>query len=181
MIHGAYNELWGPNELAARWIPALQDGLWHAGRTIDPAEVSVCFYGDLFRRDPEQGDSETWDDTKAGVEDALTGALGENALSALTELAGRQTYERTVDMFASLATDPSLASRVRERLMTCCTTPTCLWRTLSARSSRMRCSSPIPSSVSARWSRSARRSARPRSWLRASGLAAPAAGSTSWR
>lgn len=96
--------MWGPNELAARWIPALQDGLWHAGRTIDPAEVSVCFCGDLFRRDPERGESETWDDTKAGVEDALRETLGENALSALTELVGRQTYERTVDMFTSLAT-----------------------------------------------------------------------------
>lgn len=117
MIHGAYNELWGPHELAARWIPALQDGLWHAGRTIDPAEVSVCFYGDLFRRDPEHGDSQTWDGTKAGVEDALTEALGEDALSALTTIAGRQTYERTVDMFTSLATDPSLAQRVRQRLL----------------------------------------------------------------
>ena len=31
MVHGAFNELWGPNELKARWLPALRDGLWHHG------------------------------------------------------------------------------------------------------------------------------------------------------
>lgn len=54
------------------WIPALQDGLWRAGRTIDPDDVSICFSGDLFRRDPEVIDSEQWAATRAGVEDTLT-------------------------------------------------------------------------------------------------------------
>lgn len=40
MSHGVDNELWGPNGLAARWIPALQDGLRHVERTIDPTEIS---------------------------------------------------------------------------------------------------------------------------------------------
>ena len=31
LVHGAFNELWGPNELKARWLPAVRDGLWHHG------------------------------------------------------------------------------------------------------------------------------------------------------
>ena len=27
MVHGAFNEFWGPHELKARWLPALRDGL----------------------------------------------------------------------------------------------------------------------------------------------------------
>jgi pimeloyl-ACP methyl ester carboxylesterase len=117
LVHGAYNELWGPNELAARWIPALQDGLWHVGRSIGPNEISVCFYGDLFRRDPEVVGAEQWAATRAGVEDTLTETVGEDALEQLAQLAGRQTYERTVDMFATMAADPSLRDRVRRRLL----------------------------------------------------------------
>jgi pimeloyl-ACP methyl ester carboxylesterase len=117
LIHGAYNELWGPHELAARWIPALQDGLWHVGSTIDPSDISVCFYGDLFRHDPEAVDSGHWTSTRAGVEDALVETVGHDTLDTLTQLAGRQTYERTVDMLASMAVDPALADRVRQRLV----------------------------------------------------------------
>ena len=49
MVHGAFNELWGPNELKDRWMPALRDGLWHHGVEIDDTDAEVCFYGDLFR------------------------------------------------------------------------------------------------------------------------------------
>ena len=35
LVHGAFNELWGPNELEARWLPALRDGLAHHGGWID--------------------------------------------------------------------------------------------------------------------------------------------------
>ena len=52
MVHGAFNELWGPNELKSRWLPALRDGLWHHGVEISDHDVEVCFYGDLFRRAP---------------------------------------------------------------------------------------------------------------------------------
>ena len=117
LVHGAYNELWGPHEVAARWIPALQDGLWRAGQTIEPADVSVCFYGDLFRRDPELIDADQWASTRAGVEEALTANFGEDALESLAQLAGRHVKERTIDMFASMAADPTLADQVRQRLL----------------------------------------------------------------
>ncbi len=117
LVHGAFNELWGPHELASRWIPALQDGLWRVGRTIDPAEVSICFYGDLFRRDPEVVADEQWRVARAGVEDGLAELVGDDALEVLAQLAGRQTAERTIDMFAAMSSDPSLADRVRQRLV----------------------------------------------------------------
>ncbi len=28
LVHGAFNEFWGPHELKVRWLPALRDGLW---------------------------------------------------------------------------------------------------------------------------------------------------------
>jgi hypothetical protein len=121
LIHGAYNELWGPHELAARWIPALQDGLWHVGSTIDPADISVCFYGDLFRHDPEAVDSRHWTSTRAGVEDALVETVGHDTLDTLTQLAGRQTYERTVALTDPVAqpgrVPDRFGSRVEERLI----------------------------------------------------------------
>ena len=56
LVHGAFNELWGPHEIEAQWLPARRDGLWHRGRTIGDGDVAVCFYGDLFRRDPQATD-----------------------------------------------------------------------------------------------------------------------------
>lgn len=55
LIHGAGNALWGPTSINARWYPAVADGLhWH-GVAIEPGDVRVAFYGDLFRDDPESG------------------------------------------------------------------------------------------------------------------------------
>lgn len=117
LVHGAFNELWGPHELAARWVPALQDGLWRVGRSIEPHDVAICFYGDLFRRDPEAVGDEQWAAARSGAEEVLTDVLGDDALEHLAQLAGRQTYERTIDMFAAMSADPSLRDRVRRRLL----------------------------------------------------------------
>jgi hypothetical protein len=54
LVHGAFDELGGPHELRPRWLPALDDGLWHHGVAVDPDEVAVCSSGDLCRRDPEE-------------------------------------------------------------------------------------------------------------------------------
>jgi pimeloyl-ACP methyl ester carboxylesterase len=55
MVHGAGNSLWGPASIRARWYPALSDGLaWH-GVEVAESDVTVAFYGDLFRKDPERG------------------------------------------------------------------------------------------------------------------------------
>ena len=47
-VHGAFHELWGPHQIAARWIPALRDGLHLAGdrrrsrRRHDRASTATC-------------------------------------------------------------------------------------------------------------------------------------------
>ena len=72
MVHGAFNELWGPNELKARWLPALRDGLWHHGVQIDDADAEVCFYGHLFRREPGTDEDRRIEKSRPGIADALS-------------------------------------------------------------------------------------------------------------
>ena len=115
LVHGAFNELWGPRELHARWVPALRDGLWSAGTDIEPEHVSVSFYGDLFRHDPETEDVPD-EATRAGVADMLHETLGDDVLASLSQAAGKATFERTVDLVGTLMTKPDLQERVRTRV-----------------------------------------------------------------
>jgi pimeloyl-ACP methyl ester carboxylesterase len=115
MVHGAFNELWGPRELHARWVPALRDGLWHAGADIDPDDVDVCFYGDLFRHDPETGPAPD-EQTRAGIADMLHETLGEDTLALLGEAAGKAAFERTVDLITTMMTTPDLREKAHARM-----------------------------------------------------------------
>ena len=57
-VHGAFHELWGRHQVAGRWVPARRDGLGFVdAEDIDPADVTVAFYGDVFR--PRAGDELT--------------------------------------------------------------------------------------------------------------------------
>ena len=116
LVHGAFNELWGPRELHARWVPALRDGLWSAGTDIEPEHVSVSFYGDLFRHDPE---TEPAPDaaTRAGVADMLHETLGDEMLATLAQAAGKATFERTVDMVGRMMSTPGLQQEVVHRVV----------------------------------------------------------------
>lgn len=116
LVHGAFNELWGPHELKARWMPALRDGLWHHGVTIADDDIEVAFYGDLFRRAP----GTEWDDkieqSRAGIADALTELAGADTITALGQAASDAAFDRTVDMVTIMATDPDLRTKMRARL-----------------------------------------------------------------
>ncbi len=116
LVHGAFNELWGPNELKARWLPALRDGLWHHGIDVADADVAVCFYGDLFRRDPEVEEAEAVRQARAEVSKAL-GDMdgGGDLLGAIHMAANTAAFDRTVDMVTTMVARPDLAERVRER------------------------------------------------------------------
>ena len=116
LVHGAFNELWGPNELKARWLPALRDGLWHHGVEVDDDDVAVAFYGDLFRRDPESAHDPGWESARAGVADMLTQLAPEGTLEALGQAANEAVFDRTVDMVTTMTTNPELRAQVRERL-----------------------------------------------------------------
>jgi pimeloyl-ACP methyl ester carboxylesterase len=116
LVHGAFNELWGPHELEARWVPALRDGLWHHRVDVDDGDVAVCFYGDLFRRRPGTQAEERLAQSRAGIADALEEMVGEDALEALQQAAGKAVFDRTVDMVAVMATDPNLRTELRARI-----------------------------------------------------------------
>ena len=116
LVHGAFNELWGPNELKARWLPALRDGLWHHGVEVSDDEVAVCFYGDLFRRDPQVGDDETFQQSRAGVAEMLSGLGGGVGLEALSQAASEAAFDRTVDMVTIMTTVPDLREQVQRRV-----------------------------------------------------------------
>jgi pimeloyl-ACP methyl ester carboxylesterase len=117
LIHGAFNELWGPHELKARWLPALRDGLWHHDISVDADDVAVCFYGDMFRLDLATLDLEDWERSRSGAEELLGGFAGADALEFLNEAAGQAAYDRTVAMVATMASDPSLSDRIHRRLL----------------------------------------------------------------
>jgi len=116
LVHGAFNELWGPNELKARWLPALRDGLWHQGVEIEERDVAVCFYGDLFRRHPGTAREARLEKSRAGVADALTELAGEDAIAALGQAANEAAFDRTVDMVTVMSTEPDLRDRIRARV-----------------------------------------------------------------
>src|SRR6476469_6836880 len=116
LVHGAFNELWGPHELKARWLPAVRDGLWHHGIEVDDADVAVCFYGDLFRRRPGTDEEQRLEQSRAGIADALSDLSGGDAVAVLGQAAGEAAFDRTVDMVTVMATEPDLRDRLRARI-----------------------------------------------------------------
>jgi pimeloyl-ACP methyl ester carboxylesterase len=118
LVHGAFNELWGPNELKARWLPAVRDGLWHHGVEVSEHDVDVCFYGDLFRRHPGTEEEELLGQARPGIAEVLGDLEGADALAALADAASEAVFERTVDMVAVMTTEPEMRDCLRERIET---------------------------------------------------------------
>jgi hypothetical protein len=115
IVHGAFNELWGPNELKARWLPAVRDGLWHHGVEIEADDVAVCFYGDLFRHHPGSEEDRKLEQSRAGVADMLS-EMGGDGIAALSQAAGEATFDRTVDLATAMLTEDDLRDRLRARI-----------------------------------------------------------------
>jgi predicted alpha/beta hydrolase family esterase len=116
LVHGAFNELWGPNELKARWLPAVRDGLWHHGVELSADDLSVCFYGDLFRRYPGSDEDRQLEQSRAGIAEALTEFEGGDAMTALSRMVGEAAFDRTVDMVTMMLTEPDLRDRIGARI-----------------------------------------------------------------
>ncbi len=115
LVHGAFNELWGPNELKSRWLPAVRDGLWHHGVQIADDDLDVCFYGDLFRRAPGTDEDEKFEQSRAGIAESLHD-LGGDTVAMLGQAANDAVFDRTVDMVTIMATDPDLRAKMRARI-----------------------------------------------------------------
>jgi pimeloyl-ACP methyl ester carboxylesterase len=115
LVHGAFNEFWGPYELKARWLPALRDGLWHHNVEIVDADVAVCFYGDLFRREPGIEAEHELAKSRAGIAELLTNLAGSDVIAALEQAANNAAFDRIVDMVTLMVTKPDLRARMRAR------------------------------------------------------------------
>jgi pimeloyl-ACP methyl ester carboxylesterase len=117
MVHGAGNDLWGPSSIKSRWFPALADGLaWH-GVEIDERDVTVAFYGDLFREDPEEGYEPVVDKAAAvaTVEEVVKRLDPHVDLDELTKMLTENHFDRLLAQAAAYLQQPSLrrASRAR--------------------------------------------------------------------
>lgn len=119
LVHGAFHELWGPNEIKTRWLPALRDGLWHHGVEIHEHDVAAAFYGDLFRPDPEVDGSETAAVARQAGADALASQLpgGADALPAIEAAMGKVTLARIEYLAGKLATDPGIEASAIGRVV----------------------------------------------------------------
>jgi len=115
MIHGAFNELWGPYELKARWMPALRDGLWHHSVEIDDTDVGVCFWGDLFRPQPNSESELQRQRSHLGADDPLRSLPGHNVIAALGMAANEAAHERTIEMLRMIVATPDVRARMRAR------------------------------------------------------------------
>lgn len=116
LVHGAFNELWGPNELKARWLPAVRDGLWHHGVELAGDDLEVSFYGDLFRRHPGTDEDRQLQQSRAGVADALADMEDGEAVKALGQAVNEAAFDRTVDMITMMTTEPDLRRRLIARI-----------------------------------------------------------------
>lgn len=118
MVHGAGNALWGPGSIKAKWFPALADGLhWH-GVTLDPDEVAVAFYGDLFRRDPERGYDPPVDvrRTLATVTQVVQGMDPHVDLDELAKALAEQHLDHLLAQAGAYVQDEGLRREARGRL-----------------------------------------------------------------
>lgn len=115
LVHGAFNEFLGPHELKARWLPPLRDGLWHHGVEIASIEVDVCFYGDLFRREPNSEAAIRLQKSRAGIAESIMELAGAEVIAALGQAASNAAFDRMIDMVTIMATEPGLRERLRAR------------------------------------------------------------------
>src|SRR4029079_17960458 len=118
-VHGAFHELWGPHQVAGRWIPALRDGLALAGTDVAADQIAMAFYGDLFRPDPAvpMDDAALRDVAqRTGILDAATQLVGADGLPALVEQIGREQVRRTIAQLGRYFDDAAIRDAVRARV-----------------------------------------------------------------
>lgn len=116
-VHGAFNELSGPHELHEKWLPALRDGLWQADAHIQPSDLRICFYGDLFRREPDVEGVEAIERSRAGAAELLEQLGAGDAVAAITKFAADADADRTLDLIAMMTQRPDINDLVNERFV----------------------------------------------------------------
>jgi hypothetical protein len=119
-VHGAFHELWGPEQVLGRWRPAVADGVTIAGGTLPDAALSIAFYGDVFRHEPSDG-AMTDDELRAvaqasGLAEMAQHLLGPDAATVLAEVIGEDMLRRTVDQVGRYFANPDVRDEVRARV-----------------------------------------------------------------
>ncbi|MBP6669282.1 MAG: hypothetical protein KA180_07530 [Gemmatimonadales bacterium] len=74
-VHGIGQAYEAAETLLATWAPALAGGVSNAGGRLDPAEVSMAFYGALFRPEGGKGADGIPEYAPGDLEDTLERAL----------------------------------------------------------------------------------------------------------
>lgn len=127
-VHGAFHELWGPHQVAGRWVPAIRDGLGLIGAAdIDPGDITIAFYGDVFR--PAAGDELTDPvlqgiAARTGLADAAAALVGEAGIEGLVKALGREQVNRTIAQLGRYFDDPAVRAEVRGRVAAAITADT---------------------------------------------------------
>lgn len=118
-VHGAFNELWGPHEIHARWLPAIRDGLWYAHTRLFEDDLRICFYGDLFRRDPERDDPEMVERSRAGAADMIAALAGDGTdpIETISKAVAGADAQRTLDLIAIMTSQADLNQRIEQRMV----------------------------------------------------------------
>lgn len=119
-VHGAFHQLWGPREVGNRWIPAIRDGLWHADSDIDPDNVEMAFYGDIFRNNVDDGrptDEELLEIAQdAGLTEAIEELAGPDGLEIIAKAVGKQSLRQMINQLGRYFADDDLRAKVRHRV-----------------------------------------------------------------
>lgn len=101
-------------------MPALQDGLVHAGTEIDPDDFAVAFYGDVFRPQVAAGrpDREELMEIarRSGLLDAVEEHYGEGGMDALAEEIGREVLRQLLHQLGRYFVDRDIRELIRSRL-----------------------------------------------------------------
>ncbi|MFF4269596.1 hypothetical protein [Streptomyces sp. NPDC001536] len=111
LVHGIAQQHKGPHSLLADWYPAFADGLTLAGAVPERGDVTMAFYGDLFRASGHRGLGEPEldaFDVEDGIERELLLAWWEEAARAERQVPGP-------DMAARVRT-PSVVQRALDAL-----------------------------------------------------------------
>jgi pimeloyl-ACP methyl ester carboxylesterase len=119
-VHGAFHQYWGPNQLRSRWLPALRDGLAHHGASVRRRDVTIGFYGDIFRPDVMHG-RPTDDEIKAiavhsGLMDLIEDRFGHDGYQLLAHELGQEHLKQLINQLGRYFDDPMVRRRVRTRV-----------------------------------------------------------------
>ncbi|MGW0831976.1 hypothetical protein [Streptomyces prunicolor] len=97
LLHGIAQQHKGPQTLLADWYPALADGVTLVGAALEQRDVTMAFYGDLFRPTGHRGLGEPEldaSDVEDGLERDLLLAWWEAAARAENQVPGPDTTAR---------------------------------------------------------------------------------------